>query len=493
MNNYLKLINYIFLTLITINLGFSSIEEFEFKLEFDHDFDNEDYTIECEIIYDSKEKIFEFDKDSSGDDLEYIKDFRFDLEVDCNKDVDDIDLYIYDENEDRIDKLNFEEDDGLEYTLNLVDKAQDWFEIEITDNFKEDNDCTLKVDEDLFDYEFNDDTDSKRLTIQKNYETDIKFICDEILSELEFTSFDSNENKLYTKSESDTKTFDFEKQTLYHTNILEVELTYNFETKSELKCDLTKNSETEEYSFTKSDTLKIKDKIGKEFKLSCNDKIEEIKIKILNDKNKELIEKTFIGKRIVSYELYLEKYLYELKIETNAKQTTYCTQILDQDSKSSQKHTIDSKQTNYLHKGSFEKEIDFDCTQKLDKVTLNIYPNDLTKTFEENSKNLLFSKTFGKDSTIDYILDKSKLNKIITSQTEQSTQIIQTTEKLNENIGNLKNSTKSENITTKLNITEITENKNTQYKQIETEILIIYICLGLIFLLLILLILKKLF
>ena len=88
MNKFSKIINYIFLTLISINLGFSAIEEFEFKLEFDHDFDDDDYTIECEIKYDNKDTTIEFNKDSSSDDLEYSKNFKFDLEVDCNKDVD---------------------------------------------------------------------------------------------------------------------------------------------------------------------------------------------------------------------------------------------------------------------------------------------------------------------------------------------------------------------------------------------------------------------
>jgi hypothetical protein len=182
MNKISKIITYIILILITINIGFSNIEQYEFKLEFDHDFDNEDYEIECEIKYDSRDTTFNFDKDTTGDDLEYDKSFLYDLEVDCDKDVDQILLYIYDENDDRIDKIEVEEDDKLEYTLDLVDKSQDWFEIEIIDKFYDDNYCSLTVGGDVYNYEFNDNTDSKRLTIQKNYNENIKLICENKIS-----------------------------------------------------------------------------------------------------------------------------------------------------------------------------------------------------------------------------------------------------------------------------------------------------------------------
>jgi hypothetical protein len=490
MNKISKIITHIFLLLITINLGFSNIEKYEFKLEFDHDFDNEDYEIECDIKYDSRDTTFNFDKDTNGDDLEYDKSFLYDLEVDCDKDVDQILLYIYDENNDRIDKIEFEEDDKIEYTLDLVEKSQDWFEIEIIDKFDDDNYCSLNVDGDTYDYKFNDDTDSKRLTIQKNYNENIKLICDNKISKIKFTSFDSKENEVFDENTEDTNIFEFDKQVLFETNKLEIKLNYNFELKSTLECDLTKNGQSEKHKFKKSDNLKIEEKLSDNFKLSCNDKLEEIKINIFDDKNKKLIEKIFTEKRIIDYKLYLQDYLFEIKIESEFTETTYCKQLLDKNTILSKKYTYGLKQTYFNVKGTFDKIIDFECTQKIDKVTLYVYPNDKSKTFIENSKNVLFSKTFGKDSTIDYTLDKSKLNKI---KIEEEKIEIEYEKKNEETSQKILNKNKDNNETDSKNsssgdviVNDIQESKT------PIEILIIYVCLACIFLLIISLIIKKL-
>ncbi|NQZ84794.1 MAG: hypothetical protein HRU03_03665 [Nanoarchaeales archaeon] len=500
MNKFFKIINYIFLILITINLGFSSIEEFEFKLEFEHDFDNDDYTIECDITYDGRDKTIDFDKDTNEDDLEYSKKFKYDLEVDCDEDVDEITLYIYNEDDKRIDKIKYEDDDSFEYYLDLVDKKQDWFEIEITDRFRDDNECTLKVDNEIFDYKFNDDTDSKRLTIQKNYDKTVRFTCDNELSKLEFKAFDNKNNILFNEQFEDSRFLVFDKQILLDSNQLNIELKYDFNldnSKSKLICKFEKNDITSEFEFKADDTLEIDQTIDTKFTLSCNDKIEEIKFNILDKNDKKLIEKIYANKKIINYQLYLQDYLFELKIKANLSKTTYCTQNLDDNkNEQSKKYTYNLDQINYNVKASFDKVIEFHCTNSLDKVTLYVYPNDKTKSFYENSKNVLFSKTFGKDKTIDYTLDKSKLNKIEIKQIEQSNEDIEESIENKESedkiVDKLTESEKNIILNPTLNQT-LQDNLSENKKELKLEVLIIYISIGIILLLLVLLFLKKLF
>ncbi len=496
MNKFFKIINYIILALISLNLGFASIEEYEFKIEFDHDFDDSNKIITCEIKYDNKEKDFEFDKDSKDDDLEYIKNFKYDLEVDCNEDIDKITLFIYDEDEDRIDKIKYEDDDKFDYILDLVQKDQTWFEIELIDRFKEDTDCSLKVDSDIYDYSFNEDTDDKRLTIQKNYKTDFRLLCDEQIGEIKLKVYDKSKNEVFKEKYNNLKVISFDNNFLLEKNLLNLEINYDFSSKnskSKLTCDFEKNGKETTHTFKSSDKLEIKETISNKFKISCDDTLKELKINIFDENNKKLISKTFENKRVINYEMFLQDYLFEIKIESKFTQTTYCNQILDDNSKLEKEFRFDTDLTSYTIKGSFDKLIDLKCSKPLDKVTMYIYPNDKTKSFSENTKNKIYTKTFGKDSTIDYKLDKSKLKKIIepqvTIQDKKSKENDIIKQELSKDINNeIQNNLNQTTNKTKI-ITQKTSNLNSQIKP---EILIIYTCIGLFFLLLIILIIKKL-
>ena len=88
--------------------AYSATEEYTFILEFDHDFEeNED--IECEIIYDDRDKTLDFDEDSDDDYFIYENEFETTFENICDDEIDEIDVEIIDENDIRIDRFDYDD------------------------------------------------------------------------------------------------------------------------------------------------------------------------------------------------------------------------------------------------------------------------------------------------------------------------------------------------------------------------------------------------
>jgi hypothetical protein len=180
---------------------------YEFRLEFNHDFRDDD-EITCDIVIDSdiNEEVT-FDEDSRSSETRYIDDFKQTLEVDCNEDVNEMVLDIYLESGVKLTTNIYAEEDNFEYDL---DEGEFNFFIIISDTFYNDEEvkCELFLDtrsEDRFTLDSSSSITDKRQVGEFNEQ--LELICESELSNVELIIYEDDEAKenLFEKTYSNQK------------------------------------------------------------------------------------------------------------------------------------------------------------------------------------------------------------------------------------------------------------------------------------------------
>jgi hypothetical protein len=398
MKSIFQVILMLFIVTFAVPVAFSEAEEFEFKFEVDHDFDD-DEQIECTIEYDDNSKDFRFDEDDTGNDLVFEKSFTDKIDINCDESVDDMTLQVYDQTGKEIYDEDFSNEENLDFDLDDFgyDEDEDWFSIEVSHDFGSDEiDCDLEIDGDDYQFSFDSDDSSKVLTIEKNYDTEIKFSCDEDMDELKFEVFDDDGDETFSETylEDDKFSYDKDQEDMESTEVI-IDIEHDFGN-GEIDCDLEiDGDDSGTYIFdedSSSSDLKIAVDIKEDINFDCDDRFDEIVIRIYNEDGDKVDILEFKNEDEFDYEVSGGFYDWSLRI----------TNVFEEDEVIDCEITVDGIKTNDLeldknakiseliHSGNLDYTVELVCDAALDKVAFSTYfDGESTPIFENIYENEL--------------------------------------------------------------------------------------------------------
>lgn len=401
----MKLLFYIMVFMLLLGTSFSSSPQYDFMLEFDHDFDeNED--IECEVIFDDRDKNLDFDEDSESDDFIYENDFEKTLEVSCDSNVDDIEVSIFDERGSRVDKFDYEDSKGFEYELDLVDEEDTWFSLLIDHRFSssEEIDCELEIDSNDYDYEFNSQSDNYNIAM--NYKDTIEFSCDDDLDSVELKVYDDRELLVFEELFEDDDSFEFESIDLEDVFEIRLEFNHDFDDNEEIICDIeiddSNDIETLVFDDDSSsrDTIFIDD-ILEVVTVECDEDVDEIEL-LLYDEGGELVdEEYFEDDDSFTYNVKEGDYLFLILLEHTfgSDEEIICQYVRDSEFDSTLIFDEDSSILDKRISGSFDVSMELSCDSNLRNVEFFVYE-------DEDSKENIYETSLQLVDTITYSFEE---------------------------------------------------------------------------------------
>ncbi len=440
----------------------NGVDEYKFKIVVDHDFDD-DEEIRCDIRYDDSKKTLRFNDDSSYEDLEYENYFEEKLDISCDDELDKITLYIYDRKDKLFDKKSYKYEDKIIYYLEQVDKDNDWFEIIIQHDFSSKITCDLTIDgKSPIEFVFDEDTEDKSLTIQRNYKDNMDFECNKQIDTIRLRVYDDEENKIYEEKYTDKKTFSYEYENSEYKYELRFDIKHSFDNKV-VDCDLIIDDDNEfEFEFDKysdSSDLKIVKNFKKKFEFKCNYDLDNIDLRVYDEDGDKIDQQTYKNEDKITYKANNADYdfLVEIFNEFASRDEIECDIYID--SVKQRKNYIfssNSKRSDLRIENEFAESFEVVCNQKLDKFSIMIFSSNNDKQKDE----LIDSKEHQNVKTVKYDINEehkkdsqsSLNNPSSNSANEQQVNIIYAnneqfainSSKSNEDMNNLK---EKENIT----------------------------------------------
>ncbi len=166
--------------------------DLRFILELDHDFEDDDDEIDCELTIDDDYTFdYTFNDDSSNDDMELEFNFSEDFVLDCGDKLEEIEFTLYDEEDDKILVKDYENEDEVEYEF-----YEDLYKlvIDIDHDFDDDEEIECDLDYDKFDvsFDFDEGSSSRDLKITKYFAEKVYFECDHKLDDVTIEIFDDD-------------------------------------------------------------------------------------------------------------------------------------------------------------------------------------------------------------------------------------------------------------------------------------------------------------
>jgi hypothetical protein len=402
MKKILQVIFMLFIVTFSVPVAFSEPEEYDFILEFKHDFNDEDDENECTIEYDDNSKSLDFDENTEDDEIE--KSFNDKLKVSCDENVDEINLKItdsegvkiYDEDFDNEDRINVEIED-IRY-----DEDEDWFSIEIKHDFgSKDIDCDLEIDNKEYNFNFDSDDNSDVLTIEKNYDTEIKLSCDDEMDEIELNVYDDDGDEKYSETftEDDKISYDKDKEDMESTEVI-IDMDHDFGN-DEISCDLEidgDNSGT--YNFdedSSSSDLKIAVDIKETVEFECDDKFDEITVRIYNEDGEKVDTLEYKNEDEFEYEVSGGLYDWNVKITHDFETDEEIDCDIKIDGIKTKELELDNgaKISELIHNGNFDTDVEMLCDATLDKIEFSTY-------FDGGSKPLI-EKVYDDELSFEYV------------------------------------------------------------------------------------------
>jgi hypothetical protein len=392
----------LFILTFSVPVAFSEPEEYDFTLEFKHDFDDEDDENECEVEYDDNSKSLDFDENSEDDELE--KSFTDKLEVKCDENVDEITLKIVDSEGVKVYDEDFDNEDRISVEIEDIryDEDEDWFSIEITHDFgSKDIDCDLEIDDLEYSFNFDSDDSSDTLTIEKNYDTEIKFSCDEEMDEIKLEIFDDDGDETYSETftEDDKISYDKDKEDLESTEVI-IDIDHDFGN-DEISCDLDIDDDSSgTYIFdedSSSSDLKIAVDIKETIEFDCDDKFDEIIVRIYNEDGEKVDTLEYKNEDEFEYEVSGGLFDWNIKIthDFESDEEIDCDIFVD-GSKTKELELDDgAKISELIHNGNFDTTVDMLCDANLDKIEFSTY-------FDDGSKPLL-EQVYENELSFEYV------------------------------------------------------------------------------------------
>lgn len=388
MKNVKTLIMFILVLLFSLTLVNAKVQEFEFEIEIDYDFEDEDEEIECDITIDKNtddesEKTWTLDE---NDDTTYTNDMIKELEFDCDEDLKKIEVKIYDDQGVKVDEFEYKNQDKFDYELDPVDEEKEWFEIEIENDFDNDEeiDCELTIDGRSYDFTFDEDSeDDDELEIRRNFKEDVEFECDENLDNIEFRAYDDNEDELYYNDYDDEDKFSFNIDDTEPKHEIRITLK---DITEETTCDLRiDKDDTDEFTFdenTESDDLRITREFKKELEFDCDEKIEEIALRIYNPEGDKIDEEFYDDEDEFEYKLNTGKYAFLIQISDDFEKDVDCTLYADGDDVDDYELTSGSRLGDLLIDAEFDEDFSFRCDENIEHFKVTIF-NDTDESDDE--------------------------------------------------------------------------------------------------------------
>ncbi|MDA3854827.1 MAG: hypothetical protein PF569_01115 [Candidatus Woesearchaeota archaeon] len=437
MKNLNKLLIIQLIVLIfTLNSAFSS--NYYFNIEIDHDFVDSD-EITCEVIYDDRDRTWVVDEDSDNYDLELEKNFDDFLEMDCDDDLDEINLRIYEiDTDDKVFQETYDNEDKFEYELDLVDKDEEWFSIEIDHNFgsSETIDCELTIDGTEFDYEFDADTDNDNLLIEMNYDDNIDFQCDDELKDMELIIYDDDEVEVFSKKYEEDDNLEFDNDDLDDKYELKIVIDHDFDG-DDISCDLiVDNIEESNFDFDEDSTssdLTIYAYFIDSFEFDCNDDIDEINLYIYDDNGDKIDSENYDDEDKFEYELNTGNYELFIQItnEFSSEDEIECDLIIDGEKEEDYELTDSSSFGDLRIEYQFENEFEFICEEEMEKFNVFIFNN-----FDFNDDQI-DEREYLNTNKLKYVInEKEVIEEIIVEEIQEEPEIEVTVEIENNNNNN---------------------------------------------------------
>lgn len=191
---------------ITFDINDEDKETYEIRIELTSDFDE---TTKCDIEIDGNSEGTEtFTDSSSSSDKKLIYDIKETIEFDCDEDIEEIDLRVYNEDGDKIHSEEYDDDDNFEYEI--AGGEFDYL-IQITDEFTKDNECDIIVDDKKIDnIEFDSRSSISEKRPEGNFDEYVEITCDNLIEKIVIMSFYDGESKtLHEKEYLNVKTANF--------------------------------------------------------------------------------------------------------------------------------------------------------------------------------------------------------------------------------------------------------------------------------------------
>lgn len=403
MKNIFQVIFMLFIVAFSVPVAFSEPEEFDFKLEFSHNFDDEDDENECKVEYDDNTKTLDFDEKTEDDDLE--KSFTDSLEVKCDENADEIKLKIYDSAGVEVYDEDFDNEDRVKIDIDDIryDEKEDWFSIELDHNFGSSSiECDLEIDNEDYSFEFDSNDDSDALTIEKNFETVIKFDCEKEIDEIKLTVYDDDGDEKFdeTYTEDDKISYDKDKEELEASEII-IDIDHDFGN-DKISCDLDiDDGTTDTYNFdddSSSSDLKIAVEIKETIEFDCDDKFDEIVVRVYDEDGERVDTLEYKNEDEFEYEVSGGAYDYTMKInhEFGDDEEIDCEILVD--GKTTKELELDKKSgiSDLLFDGNFESKVNLVCDGNLNSVEFSTYfdgeSSALVEKVYENEKEFLYTQ-----------------------------------------------------------------------------------------------------
>ena len=402
MKNSLVAIFMLFMVAFSVPVAYSEAEEYDFTLEFKHDFNDEDDENECTVEYDDNSKTLDFDERSEDDELE--KSFTDKLDISCDENVDEIKLKITDSEGVKVYDEDFDNEDKLKVDIEDIryESDEDYFKLEIEHDFgSRDIDCELEIDSREYKFNFDSDDNSDVLTIEKNFDTEIKLTCDEEMDEIELTVYDDDGDETFNEkyTEDDKISYDKDKEDLDSTEVI-IDFEHDFGN-DEISCDIDidgDNSGT--YIFdedSSSSDLKVAIDIKETVELDCDDKFDEIVVRIYNDEGEKVDTLEYKNEDEFEYEVSGGLYDWNIKITHQFETDEEIDCDVTVDGLKTKELELDkgAKISELIHNGNYDQKVSMLCDANLDKIEFSTY-------FDGGSKPLL-EEIYENEKSFDYV------------------------------------------------------------------------------------------
>ncbi len=394
-----KILLLILTIILSINLVNASVEDYDFTIEFDHNFD-EDEEIECTIYYDDRDKVLELDENSNSDDLIYSNDFEENLSLECEDIIDEISILILDRYEEELYDEELDDISEFEFELDLVDEEDEWFEIIFNHDFNTDEiiECEIEVDSKRYDFEISENKN----TYSRNYINTFEVECEDEIDEIILNIYDDEENLLKKINFEDEDIFDFDDEELIEKHEIRIDFNDDFEDKIECRIYFDGELETtfELNEDSSGSDLRYVGDFEVEVEVECDERVENIEFRIYDSNGDKISEKLYEDVKNIEYNFEEGDYGFYLIVNDDflpGDEINKCEIYLDLVLFDEVEFDYDSSAFDKTIKNTFNENLEFSCENELEDVTLIVYDieedEDIIDTNYKNIKSINFPET----------------------------------------------------------------------------------------------------
>lgn len=291
----------------------------------------------------------------------------------------------------------FLEDSQIEYPTSSNNQQYD-IDIEVYDEFSQDNNCEITIDnEDIQEtYSFDDNSKLEDLHIIETLDEDLSFSCEENIESL---SYILSEEIIYNNEEEneDILSYSIPSSDLEDYNLFTTKIQFEHDFgNDEISCDITIDDETTQYTFnnqSSKEDLTIKETIEEEFEIDCDDNIDYARTTIYAGQK---IEEDFSNENSFSLEI---KDLFDNTFDTYItfdynfdKETLTCE--IEVDNNNPQTIEFEEDDNLIIDSYSAKSSVEFSCDDTLENIesyVIDKFDRKQVKNEAESTNSISFS------------------------------------------------------------------------------------------------------